>query len=233
MAIPSKCPACKERLTLPDKEARTRFKCPACGIALATTEYGDLVVEAVRRSAGPGLPEPMDGAPAAKRDESEDEWDEQIPSQHLWMRRRYRREAALNKVRAPAIYLQVAGVLMILGAVALAVLTAVLPSASNNKNDDDWVAMTVLFAVGSAISLMLGIANFFAGTRMKALRSYGAVLGIVITTLILGAMFCIFMAVLPIWPLTVLVNSEVRAGFEMTKKESQKPDSDRKGQDSA
>src|SRR5579864_1107812 len=196
MAITSKCPACGEPISLSADASRSRFACPACGIGLTTNENGDLAVEAVRSAttsivaAVPKPPPKLDDA------DEDDEWDEEVANQRRWLQQRHRRDAALRKVKAPAIFLQVVGILMILGSVALAVLAAILPSLSQNKNDDDFlITMTILYSVGGAVSLMIGIANFWAGRRMKALRSYGSVLAIVIMTLILGAMLCIFLAV--------------------------------------
>jgi hypothetical protein len=222
MASSSDCPVCHEPITLPAAATPSRLACPACGVRLTTSEQGGLVVEAIRPAVAPNVATVP--KPPPKLDDAEDEWDDEIPGQQRWLRQRHRRDAALRKVKAPAIFLQVAGILMILGSIIFAILAVFLLTLSDNQSEKDAESpMAIIFAVGSAGSLLIGIANIIAGRRMKVLRSYNSVLGIVITTLILGAVLCVFLALVPIWPLVVLVNSDVKTAFDIAEKKLAKP----------
>jgi hypothetical protein len=223
MSNTRKCPACGESISLPIDVSRNRVPCPACGIELTTNEDGDLAVEGVRSATTSNVASVPKPPPKLEDIEDEDEWDEDIPRRQPW-RRRYSRAAALKKVRPPAILLQVLGVVWVIAATATIPILLLVPL---DLSDKDYLATMIGGIVGAILGAILGVVTFIAGMRMKALRSFPLILTVVILTMALGVAACLPVAMIPIWPLVVLVSSDVRAGFEMTKEERAKADAHR------
>jgi hypothetical protein len=209
----SKCPVCHEPITLPAATTQSGLACPACGVRLTASEVGELVVEAIRPATTSNVAAVPKPPPKLDDAEDEDEWDEEIPRRQPW-RRRYSRAAALKKVKPPAIFLQVLGVVWIVAAIATVVISLFVP-----VGDPDYVAIMCACIGGALLGIGLGAVTFLAGMRMKALQSYSFVLAVIIVTMVVGVLTCIPLAAIPIWPLVVLVGADVRAGFEMTKQQ--------------
>ena len=215
MTTSSKCPVCHEPITLPAATAPSILACPACGVRLTASEEGELVVEAIR----PATTSNVAAIPKAppKLDDAEDEWNEDVPRRPPW-RRRYSRAAALRKVKTPAVILQIYGVLWILAGIALAAF-GVISTTRPQPNDPDRIAAIAAVVGGIIFCLPVGVITTLAGARLKQLRSYVFVLAMVIVHFGLAVLTCIPAVIVPIWPFIVLVDSEVKAGFEGTKQQ--------------
>src|SRR5262249_15127325 len=128
---------------------------------------------------------------------------------------------AQRKVKAPGIFLQVMGALLFLIGILLAPLPLALPTP---RNQEDWLITIVLCEGGAAVSIIVGILTFMAGMRMKALPSYGFVLAIIIVIMVVGVLTFIPLCAVPIWPLIVLMDREVKGGFQITKEQGDEPE---------
>jgi ribosomal protein S27E len=209
MAKTSKCPACGEAISLSDDAAQSRFTCPACGIGLATSEDGELMVEAIRPATTSNLANVP--KPPPKLDDAEDERDEDIPRRRPW-RRKYNHAAALQKVKVPAAILQGYGALWILAGLAIVAIFAIgLARKPPAWGDFAFAALGLVFCVP------VGIVTFLAGARLRQFRAYVFVMANVITHIVLAFIICIPAAIVTIWPLAALLNSDVKAAFDENK----------------
>ena len=121
------------------------------------------------------------------------------------------RNRALSKAFGPAIFMQVYSGLILLGGIALA---AFVPFAVHDMRGDDQAILIGIMGFGVFLCLLLGGLTFFAGMRFKILRSYGFVMTVVIGTLVIGFLTCLPAMFLAIWPMVVLMDSEVKACFD-------------------
>jgi hypothetical protein len=211
MAETSKCPACGEAISLPVDASQSRFACPACGIGLAAGEDGEFVVDAIRPTTTtdfttvPKLPPKFNDAHA------DDEWDNEIPRRQRG-RRKYNHAAALQKVKVPAAILQGYGALWILAGLAVVAFFATgLARKPPDGGDFAFAALGLVFCVP------VGIVTFLAGARLRQFRAYVFVMANVITHIILAFIICIPAAIVTIWPLAALLNSDVKAAFDENK----------------
>ena len=231
MAILGNCPACGVPMQVPDDSFGGRFCCAKCRVPLTTSEGGEIVTEPIPTprdgpaDRAPGrrdeiVTEPIPVTPVPRPSDREvarrwgknasaegpswrDEEDEDLPPRS-WLRRG--RSAALAKVRVPATILQAYGVLLVLGAGALPLIGAVAP-------EPDRAVVLSLCIAGALVCAGVGAFTILAGSRMKALRSYGLALAAVILTFVVAVVFCVPLVVVSIWPFIVLLDAEVKAGF--------------------
>jgi hypothetical protein len=196
MQIPVACPACNMPLQLPDNLPGRSFQCARCSAQLTTAAGGQLVLQA---RPGPA-PNPFAEYPAQPQFGP--------PGYHpsFYGPPLLSREAALAKVHAPAIVLQLAGAFCVVCGLALPLILL----APDVRKDE--VAIVVVPVI-SLISLAAGGFTAFCGLRMIALRSYALVMTAVVVLLVLGLLVCPLAALPGIWPLIVLLDSGVKANF--------------------
>jgi hypothetical protein len=121
------------------------------------------------------------------------------------------RNRALSKVFAPAIFMQVYSGLLMLGAFALA---AIAPFVLDEIPRNEQPFFIGVIGVGVFLGLVLGGFSYFAGMRMRTLRSYTLVMAAVIAIFGIGLLTCLPLVFLGIWPLIVLLDGEVKACFD-------------------
>lgn len=191
MSVARACPACNAPLHLPDDLPGRRFQCARCGAILATAAGGQVVVQA--HAATPA--NPFADCPAAPF----------APAGHYGPAI-ISREAALAKVRGPAIVLMLTGAVTVLAGAALP-LSLLIPDVQ-----DDEIAPVMLPVLGF-VSLAVGGLAAIGGLRMRVLKSYALVMAAVIVLLMAGLLICPLAALPPIWPLVVLLDYGVKANF--------------------
>jgi hypothetical protein len=120
------------------------------------------------------------------------------------------RQIAKAKVQGPAILLMVSGGALVLAAIGFVVVGI---GSMLQENDQEAIVVGVLLSGMSVICLAASVVLAIAGYRMRALRSYGLALTATILTIGVGFMICIPAALVGIWPLIVLLDSQVKQGF--------------------
>jgi len=123
------------------------------------------------------------------------------------------RNRALSKVQGPGILMQLCGGLLVLTGVGLGIGIP-FAIAAPDLSDDDRIGLMVVCCGGAPLCMLFGALTLWGGTRMKSLRSYGLALTSVIIIFVLGFLICIPAALIGIWPLIVLLDSEVKACFD-------------------
>jgi hypothetical protein len=191
MPIQVSCPACDVSLHLPDDLPGRRFQCVRCGAVLATAAGGQVVIQA----SAPSSANPFAEHPTAT-----------FTPAGYYGPVIISRDAALAKVRGPAIILLLTGAITAVGGAALPLLL-LIPDVQNDE-----VAPVVLPALGF-VSLAVGGLAAIGGLRMRALKSYALVMAAVIVLLLAGFLFCPLAALPAVWPLVVLLDYGVRANF--------------------
>jgi hypothetical protein len=200
------CPACQLSLQLPDSLPGRTLQCPRCGSVLVTAPHGQLVIQRQpAKAANPFADYPAQApyGPAAFQ-----------PG--FYGMPVMTREAALAKVRGPAIMLQIAGGLCIVSGAGLPLLL-LTPDLQNDE-----VAL-VMLPCAAALAAAVGIFIVFCGWRMKNLRSYMLVMASVIMLMLMGLLICPLAAVPGIWPLVVLLDYGVKMNFNAAKSAGQSP----------
>jgi hypothetical protein len=192
MSVQLVCPACDVPLHLPDDLPGRRFQCARCGAVLATAAGGQVLIQAhTAPSANPFSEHPA--PPFA-------------PAGHYGPAL-ISREAALAKVRGPAVILLLVGALSIL---ASAVLPLILLVPEIQEDEVAHFLIPVFVVVG----LVAGGLALFGGLRMRALKSYALVMAAVIVLLLAGLLICPVAALPAIWPLIVLLDYGVKSNFD-------------------
>jgi hypothetical protein len=187
-------------MQLPDDSPGRGFQCVRCGAALVTTTGGQLVTQpqpmqpANRFADAPaGFSYPGGYAPGPF---APGYFPPPVMS----------REMALEKVRGPALMIQVLGWLLVIAAIPAAALYFVV--------DHDQHPVSAVVSFGAApVALLLGAFTIYCGGQLKTLRSYYLVLVSVIVMLVAGLLVCPLLALPGIWPMIVLLDSGVKANF--------------------
>jgi hypothetical protein len=131
---------------------------------------------------------------------NDDEEDEDDRFRQGW------RDEALALVKIPGLILQIMGVLDVLAGLSLPVLAMKVDTQERG-------VVLLICLVGTLILLPAGILTYLGGSRMKALRSYGLALTGVIINFVVSLLFCTPLVLVGIWPLVVLLDSNVRENF--------------------
>lgn len=118
------------------------------------------------------------------------------------------RARSLAKVYIPAILMQVFGVLIIVG--SMAILS--LPFWAGGDMDE--VALFVIFCFVATLGIAAGVFTIVTAQWMKHLKGWGWALASVILSFVFSLLVCPLFFVIGIWPLIVLVDSEVHACFD-------------------
>ena len=119
------------------------------------------------------------------------------------------RARALSKVKGPGILMQAYGILICLAGIGCMAMPFVVPE----MNEDDKIALWFIFGLGT-LGLPVGVLTFWAGTRMKSLRSYGLAMTAVILTFVIAFLACLPAVIIGIWPLVALLDADVKASFD-------------------
>ena len=188
MPIQAACPACGVPLQLPDDAVGRGFQCVRCGAGLVTGPAGQLFTQP--RPA----PNPFGDPPQAGQYGSG-----YFPSPLMT------REAALARVKGPAVMLHVLGGLTIVAGLA-APLIYLVPDT-----DGDFAFFFTLIV--APLCLALGAFIVFCGMQLALLKSYALILSGVILVLLLGFLICPVFALPAIWPMIVLLDAGVKAHF--------------------
>jgi hypothetical protein len=209
-------------LQVPQEQLGRSVKCGRCETVFTATaiEARDDPEPHVRREEPP--PRPDSGRGRRSRYDDDDDFDDR----YYDIRRRdgYSRSQALSKVAGPAITLMIYGVLTFLAGLACVIGVAVgalelsnppKPQNAFNQNRDDDVAMVVVCSLGAVAGFVCGILIFLGGYRMRQLRGWGLALTATILTFVVGGMVCLLLMLVGIWPLIVLVDSNVKRAFEL------------------
>jgi hypothetical protein len=223
MDIP--CPRCSKIVRLPGEFAGRMVRCGGCEHVFTAPEAG-----VTKLPSRPREPEPTDlRSRPSRRDFDEDEYprrrrypdgDEDDDYGRWDIRRRGGREYARSRVQGPGILLQIYGVLLILGScVSVLPIFAVLMDLNAAKKPtpgerEDAIATVVIFAIIAGVCLVAGPVILWGGTRMKQLRSYGLAMAATVLTFVIGALTCIPLVAVGIWPVIVLGDSRVKQEFE-------------------
>lgn len=227
-----KCPACGVHVQVPDNLLGRKVRCIKCSeIFTADEGLASPPPSPIQHEAAPPprrRPDPYDEGPRPRRDFEEDDY---RPRRSPFLRRGYDRDQALSRVQGPAILLIVVGVLVLLlglGCLGFAGYGLTEAAAASNnpyrssKQQDDMVAV-VFLTIGAFVNFALGAFLIFAGIRMRALRSYGVCMAAVILTFVVGGLACLPLLLAGIWPLVVLVDSNVKAAFDTPANEGSGP----------
>lgn len=205
MARTERCPACDGAVEMPSG-GEGRLRCPDCGEALEAR--GDRLYEARRdrfRDSPEDDPPPRRSIRRSRYDDDDDD--------HGPWRTRYTANAS-DRVKGPAILLQVTGILLAVAAVALGAFSVfVVASAPGGGGGDDAAVAIVLFGGSAAASLAVGGFTWWAGWRVGQMRSHVAGVVASIGLLVFGFLFCLPVAFVGIWPLVVLMDSNVKEAF--------------------
>ena len=146
--------------------------------------------------------------PSSNPYQSPNPWSENFPYPGYVLADRGR---ALAKVKGPAILMLIYSSLLGLGGIAMG---AFIPFILEDMNRDEGPVMLVILGVGVFLCLAAGAFNFWAGLRMMKLRSYALAMTAVVFTFIIGFLTCLPLLLVGIWPLVVLLDSEVKACFD-------------------
>lgn len=198
MSVSSACPACGLPLQVPAGPPGRSLQCLRCGAALVADGPGGVALQAAPAQAvNPFAEYPAQPAfgPAA------------YPP-GFYPPPLMSREAALAKVRGPAIMLQLAGGLCGVAGAALPLLLLV------DEFREDEVAYYVFLIIG-VLAVAAGGFTVFCGLRMKALQSYMLVMAGVILLMLMGLLICPLAALPGIWPLIVLLDNGVKSNFDV------------------
>src|SRR3954471_12452172 len=212
------CPACGSEVPLPASQAGGAVTCPRCR---ATSQIiGGFGQPAPPSQMAGSFPQPpafssppyQPGYPpggAFNPYQSPNPWADQYygPAPFLPPDR----NRALAKVKGPGIFLQIYGVLLGLAAVGSLIL---LPLMLMDSQEEEKVIILVIFSVLIVLGMGLGIFVFVAGMKLKSLKSYGLVMTCVILTFLFGFLTCLPAALVGIWPLVVLLDTEVKVWFD-------------------
>ena len=117
-----------------------------------------------------------------------------------------RTQRARARVKPPAILLMVASLLFF----ALAALFLLGLVVSLDERDEAGVAICT---IAGALSLVCGCVPIVCGWLMMGMRAYGLCLAGVIVLMVLAVVFCPLFIAFTIWPLIVLLDSDVKAAF--------------------
>lgn len=196
-------------MQLPDAVPGRSFACPRCGAMLVTATGGTLVAQG---QAAPPLVAPP-GNPFADAP-SGFTYPGYAPGPFTpgpfapgYLPLPMTRDAALAKVRGPAVLMQVMG-----GLVALASLAMLLLLLTPDGRNDE--VLPVMLAIFAPIGLAVGGFTVYCGGRLKSLQSYGLVMTGVVLLLAVGFAICPFAALPAIWPLIVLLDAGVKRHFQ-------------------
>ena len=187
------CPACGVPLQLPDDTVGRSFQCVRCGTGLATGPAGQLFPQ----------PQPATnpfGDPPQGYFGSGGYEPGYFPSPLMT------REAALAKVKGPAVMLYVLGGLTILTGLATPLLL-LMPDI----REEDFAFFVTLIV--TPLCVVLGALVVYCGICLARLKSYVLVLSSVILVLLLGFLICPVFALPAIWPMIVLLDAGVKAHF--------------------
>jgi hypothetical protein len=130
-----------------------------------------------------------------------------MPPMPMWKPDRNR---ALGKIQGPAILMQIYGVLLGLGGVGCLVAAPFIVPAMEGE---DQIVLSVFMGIGM-LGIPFGLLTLWAGTRMKALRSYGLAMTAVVLIFVIALLACVPAVIVGIWPLVALLDAEVKASFD-------------------
>jgi DNA-directed RNA polymerase subunit RPC12/RpoP len=222
MGAEAKCFECGELIEVPEDASGKKIVCPHCSARLQVEEDGTIA----RAGAGAEVTAaPRPASPVREQDDDEDDvprrrrrWRDEEDEEEEYPRRRRRRsfrktgltrQEALDKVRAPGTILQIFGVLLIISGLGSFVA---LPFAAQAQKDVE--LLLFVFGLSGIVCLPCGFITFLGGTRFKQLRSRGLVLATLILTFIIAVLFCNPAIVVPIWPLIVFMDANVKEHFD-------------------
>jgi hypothetical protein len=84
----------------------------------------------------------------------------------------------------------------------------------SEPDDPDLLVGAVMIVVAGLLGLVGGAIVLLGGLRLYALRSYPLVLTAAILVVVIGFLACQPLALAGIWPLVVLMDSEVKSAFD-------------------
>jgi len=225
------CPSCLQGLRVPDKLLGKKVKCPKCGTVFEAKNKADQEEDEGGNYEFEKEPEPE---PEAKKkrirtmtdddddDTDEDESDEEKEKRAKKRKRRHNADA-LNKVSAPATWLQVTACLGILLGIISVVVTFVPPvrdriyaqvPAVQAQMQNMSTGMKVFQGVQHAIWFLAQLIIFIGASKMKRLESYGMSLFASIVALVPLLACCFVGLPVGIWSLVVINSSEVKPYFK-------------------
>jgi hypothetical protein len=204
-------------LQVPEEQLGRSVRCGRC----------DTVFTATARAEGESDPHvqpetPRRGAESIARSPSRVDEEDEFDDRYYDIRRRgrYSRVEARSKVIGPAILLQVYGGLLFLSAFLgiFGVIYAVTELGRGGKNpggmkEDDAIMLIICSILGMVGGFLFGPIIFVGGYRMQRLRSWGLALTATVLTFVFGGLTCLPLMLVGIWPLVVLVDSDVKRGF--------------------
>jgi len=123
------------------------------------------------------------------------------------------RRFAKAKVQGPAILLMVTGFLLVLSAVGSVFLAGAI--YMEDPSESETLVVGIIFGVMAVICIVAAAVMIYAANRMRKLQSYGLAMTATVLTLVVGFLICIPAALAGIWPLVVLLDSQVKLGFSL------------------
>jgi hypothetical protein len=186
-------------MQLPDDSPGRSFQCIRCGVALVTTTGGQLATQS-----GPVQPaNPFAEVPVGFSYPGKYATGQLAPG---YFPTPMSREAALEKVRGPALMIQVLGWLLVVAAIPSAALYFVV------DHDQHPVSAVITFGV-APVALLGGAFLIYCGSQLRALRSYWLVMVSLVVMMVGGLLVCPLLALPGIWPMIVMLDARVKAHF--------------------
>jgi hypothetical protein len=128
------------------------------------------------------------------------------------------RHVAKRRVRGPSMLLLLSGgfftlwgLLLLVGTVVSLCQDTFWPQPAFRSNAE--AVLSIVWWTGVVAGVILGPVMVVAAYRMEQLRSYGLAMTGTILLCVSGLVVCAPLALLGIWPLLVLLNSDVRWAF--------------------
>ena len=206
------CPICGAGLPA-NQAGQTVLRCPKCG-DVSEPKAGFAQPSPANYPPAPLLPSPgypppyVPPLPSSNPYQSPNPWSENFPYQGYAIPDRGR---ALAKVKGPAILMLVYSGLLSLCGIALG---GMMPFILEDMSREEGSVMMAVLGVGTFLCLAAGVFNFWAGWRMMKLRSYAVAMTAVVFSFLIGFLTCLPLMLVGIWPLIILLDSEVRACFD-------------------
>jgi hypothetical protein len=203
MTISVNCTACGKVYSLKTEAAGQTFVCQACG--------GQVEVP------GPLQPEPK---PTGSDSTSGGNF-QPLPGGPNRRAPSGGHQAALGRVKLPAIFMMViAGISILTNLVVLVLGIVSIVGGANSAGyggGEDLIFTGVGWLISGALGVIANIIILVGSWKMKSLKAYGFSLGAMILSMIPCSVCCIFTLPFSIWGLVVLNDANVKAAFKSSR----------------